>query len=230
MSTSSLQQYRSYNQKPSVGHGSRKQLHPQHIIRPVPATTVIHQMIQDQKNQIPVILPTSVVTFYLLLTKFLIEFSTFFCHSQSDHVIMSNNLSPVSNQIPATQSTVVAISSQQGLQGINNIYVRPINRTQQIFQTSHQHLNTIITNNNMSSLNIQPQQQQQQQLQQQQQQQQPIIPPKMRNQPNNQKPPPGSVNLERSYQICQAVIQNSTNRLQLGTNRPHPPLNCQKKF
>lgn len=65
MSTSSLQQYRSYNQKPSTGHGSRKQLHPQHIIRPAPTattTTVIHQQMthqQEQKpNQIPVILPT----------------------------------------------------------------------------------------------------------------------------------------------------------------------------
>lgn len=29
------------------------------------------------------------------------------------------------------------------------------------------------------------------------------------------KPPPGAVNLERSYQICQAVIQNSPNRDQL---------------
>lgn len=42
MSTSSLQQYRSFNQKPNA-HGSRKQLHPQHIIRPAP--TVIHQSI-----------------------------------------------------------------------------------------------------------------------------------------------------------------------------------------
>jgi hypothetical protein len=62
MSTSSLQQYRSYNQKSSVGHSSRKQLHPQHIIRPAPATAVIHQMIQEQKTQIPVILPTSSVS------------------------------------------------------------------------------------------------------------------------------------------------------------------------
>jgi hypothetical protein len=62
MSTSSLQQYRSYNQKSSAGHGSRKQLHPQHIIRPAPSATTtlqIHQMIQESNpNQIPVILPT----------------------------------------------------------------------------------------------------------------------------------------------------------------------------
>lgn len=57
MSTSSLQQYRSYSQKSSVGHSSRKQLHPQHIIRPT-ASNVIHQMIQEQKNQIPAVLPT----------------------------------------------------------------------------------------------------------------------------------------------------------------------------
>lgn len=68
MSTSSLQQYRSYNQKSSAGHGSRKQLHPQHIIRPAPSatTTVIHQMMQEQSsNQIPVILPTCSVSFYM---------------------------------------------------------------------------------------------------------------------------------------------------------------------
>jgi hypothetical protein len=70
MSTSSLQHYRSYNQKPSAnsGHNSRKQLHPQHIIRPAPSsstTTVIHQMTQDQttQNQIPVILPSAGVCF-----------------------------------------------------------------------------------------------------------------------------------------------------------------------
>lgn len=32
---------------------------------------------------------------------------------------------------------------------------------------------------------------------------------------NSGRPPPGAVNLERSYQICQAVIQNSPNRHQL---------------
>lgn len=38
------------------------------------------------------------------------------------------------------------------------------------------------------------------------------------------KPPPGAVNLERSYQICQAVIQNSPNRHQLRCQlRPPPP-------
>lgn len=70
MSTSSLQQYRSYNQK--AGHGSRKQLHPQHIIRPSPSTntaTVIHQQITQEQvphqipHQIPTVIhPTSVVS------------------------------------------------------------------------------------------------------------------------------------------------------------------------
>lgn len=70
MSTSSLQQYRSYNQKPSgpSTHGSRKQLHPQHIIRPAPSsatTTVIHHSMaaEQTSNQIPVILPTGRVSF-----------------------------------------------------------------------------------------------------------------------------------------------------------------------
>nr|CAI5858484.1 unnamed protein product [Callosobruchus analis] len=37
------------------------------------------------------------------------------------------------------------------------------------------------------------------------------------------KPPPGAVNLERSYQICQAVIQNSPNRDQLRCQLKPPP-------
>lgn len=37
------------------------------------------------------------------------------------------------------------------------------------------------------------------------------------------KPPPGAVNLERSYQICQAVIQNSPNRDQLKAQLKPPP-------
>lgn len=52
MSTSSLQQYRSFNQKPNA-HGSRKQLHPQHIIRPAPQTTtatVIQSMVEGVKG------------------------------------------------------------------------------------------------------------------------------------------------------------------------------------
>lgn len=55
MSTSSLQQYRSFNNK-NV-HGSRKQLHPQHIIRPAPQTTVIQSMVDGTKSQqIPVMI------------------------------------------------------------------------------------------------------------------------------------------------------------------------------
>lgn len=49
MSSSSLQQYRSFNNK-NV-HGSRKQLHPQHIIRPAPQTSsVIQSMIDANKS------------------------------------------------------------------------------------------------------------------------------------------------------------------------------------
>ncbi|XP_022919114.2 polycomb group protein Asx isoform X1 [Onthophagus taurus] len=40
---------------------------------------------------------------------------------------------------------------------------------------------------------------------------------------SNTKPPPGAVNLERSYQICQAVIQNSPNRDQLRCQLKPPP-------
>jgi additional sex combs-like protein len=37
------------------------------------------------------------------------------------------------------------------------------------------------------------------------------------------KQPPGAINLERSYQICQAVIQNSPNRNQLRCQLKPPP-------
>ncbi|CRL07558.1 CLUMA_CG020523, isoform A [Clunio marinus] len=212
MSTSSLQQYR-YNQKPGPsGHGSRKQLHPQHIIRPSPtattATVIHHQMTSEPNtNQIPVILPTA----------------------RSDHVIMSTAMSNHSNQIPAAQPTVVTIGPPPC---INNIYVRP-KRPQQIFQTNHQHLsnmmssnpsnNNNIPNNNLTNNNLNNQHQQQSMI---------AAPPRMRHQQNNQRPPPGTVNLERSYQICQAVIQNSTNpnRHQLNNQLKPPPLMGQKKF
>lgn len=118
--------------------------------------------------------------------------------------------------------------------GINNIYVRP-KRPQQIFQHSqpqhqqqhigvpHQHLSNInnmamMTTNNVHNLNNQQ-----------------ILaapPPRMRHQQINQRPPPGSVNLERSYQICQAVIQNSANpnRQQLNNQLKPPPQSVLKKF
>lgn len=39
------------------------------------------------------------------------------------------------------------------------------------------------------------------------------------------RPPPGAVNLERSYEICRAVIQNSPNRHHLkGQLRPPPSM------
>lgn len=40
---------------------------------------------------------------------------------------------------------------------------------------------------------------------------------------NNSRPPPGAVNLERSYEICRAVIQNSPNRHQLKAQLRPPP-------
>lgn len=197
MSTSSLQQYRSYNQKSSAGHGSRKQLHPQHIIRPAPTTTttnIIHQpMIHEQiSNQIPVVLPTATVSY---------DFQTLqkeFNKPPNDHVIMSAPVSINPNQVPV--SSVVLGPPP----GINNIYVRP-KRPQQVFQ--QQNLSNI---NNMNSINFNNQQTIS------------TVQPKMRQHQNLQRPPPGSVNLERSYQICQAVIQNSPNRHQLN-NQLKPP-------
>lgn len=44
------------------------------------------------------------------------------------------------------------------------------------------------------------------------------------NRTNTGRPPPGTVNLERSHQICQAVIQNSPNRHQLNCQLKPPSL------
>lgn len=223
MSTSSLQQYRSYNQKSSAssGHGSRKQLHPQHIIRPAPTTTtttVIHQMTQEQS---PVMLPTGGVSF----ANFDSNEVLIFLLSQGEHVIMTSTAMSINtNQIPTAQPTVLTI----GPPGINNIYVRP-KRPQQIFQPTHQHLNTMnsnVMNSSMINSNINSN------VMNNLNNQIATMPPRMRHQQNHQRPPPGTVNLERSYQICQAVIQNSTNpnRHQLNNQLKPPPLMGQKKF
>jgi hypothetical protein len=117
---------------------------------------------------------------------------------------MSNNASALASQI-SSQPAIVAIGSHQG---INNIYVRP-KRPHQIFQPTQTHQNLT---NNVCGINSAS------------------ITPRMRNQQNNQRnPPPGTVNLERSYQICQAVIQNSSNRnLQLNQLNKPPSLNSPK--
>lgn len=140
---------------------------------------------------------------------------------------MSSPISINKNQI---QTTPVVIGPPPG---VNNIYVRP-KRPQQIFQPAHQHLNTV---SNMMNNNIQhvSQHMNNQQLVNNLNNQQIVATqqPRMRHQQNNQRPPPGSVNLERSYQICQAVIQNSTNpnRQQLNNQlKPPPHVMGQKKF
>ncbi|KAL7011161.1 hypothetical protein ACKWTF_014127 [Chironomus riparius] len=254
MSTSSLQQYRSFNNKPNA-HGSRKQLHPQHIIRHAPSTTVIptttvihHSMATEAKgNQIPVILP-------------------------------SNGPETFTHQIPVSQvvsasPTVVTINSAP----TKNIFVRQNRPPQQIFQPQHnqqiftttqptqatvlqqqppqqlhspQLLSQQLQAQQLQTQQMQPQQMQPQQMQPQQlqpqnlnqlqnqfsQNQQISLHPRMRTL-NHQRPPPGSVNLERSYQICQAVIQNSPNRHQLNCHLKPPPTSLlggnamqQKKF
>lgn len=135
---------------------------------------------------------------------------------------MSSPISINKNQI---QTTPVVI----GPPGVNNIYVRP-KRPQQIFQPAHQHLNNV---GNMMNNVQHVTQHLNNQLVNNQQVVHPTQQPRMRHQQNNQRPPPGSVNLERSYQICQAVIQNSTNpnRQQLNNQlKPPPQIMGQKKF
>lgn len=137
---------------------------------------------------------------------------------------MSSPISINKNQI---QATPVVLGPPPG---VNNIYVRP-KRPQQIFQPAHQHLNV----NNMMTAVQHVNQHMNNQLVNTLNNQQVVATqqPRMRHQQNNQRPPPGSVNLERSYQICQAVIQNSTNpnRQQLNNQlKPPPHVMGQKKF
>lgn len=138
------------------------------------------------------------------------------------------------NHIPTVQPTVLTI----GPPGINNIYVRP-KRPQNIFQPApHQQLtamNNINNINNISNIsNMLPNNISNVNLTTINNQQMATGAPRMRHQQNNQRPPPGTVNLERSYQICQAVIQSSTNpnreKLNNQLKPPPPPLLGHKKF
>lgn len=143
-------------------------------------------------------------------------------------MIMSTPITINSNQMP---SAPIVIGQPTG---VNNIYVRP-KRPQQIFHATNpmnnpmnipmnspmnnpmNNVNTIMNLTNLNNQQIMASGQ-----------------PRMRHQPINQRPPPGTVNLERSYQICQAVIQNSTNpnRHQLNNQLKPPPSNIMvpKKF
>lgn len=232
MSTSSLQQYRHYRSPhphrplpmssqmvPTVTvstpvvvptHQSRKQLHPQQIIRPQrttlpPTSTVIHQGHHNivQVQQMPVN-PRQ------------------HQHVQiHQHQVMTVTMptptqtTTASNYLATQQhnrSTVVATvkqewnyQAQSTQQQVTQQAVQPQPQQHQLIKTIQQH---------------QQLQQQQHQLQQQQVHLQPRTGTRA---PTNQRPPPGTVNLERSYQICQAVIQNSPNRHQLNCQlKPRP--------
>ena len=245
MSTSSLQQYRHYRSPhphrqphphphpppmssqmvPTVTvptpvvlptHQSRKQLHPQQIIRPqrttLPSTsTVIHQGHHNivQVQQIPVnprqhqhvqihqhqvmTMPTTTQT----------STASNFLNTQGHNrsTVVATVKQEWNYQAQSTQQQVTPLVQPQQHQLIKTI------------QQQHQQLQ-------------QQQVQQTQQLQQhqlQQQQQLHLHPRTGTRAPTNQRPPPGSVNLERSYQICQAVIQNSPNRHQLNCQlKPRP--------
>lgn len=100
----------------------------------------------------------------------------------------------IQNQVQAPQQTVV-INPQQT---IGNIFVRH-KRPQQVFQHQQQ-INGNSTVTTAVQVPVNTQQALLQRSRPVQPQQQTIC-----------KSVPGSVNLERSYQICQAVIQNSSN-------------------
>jgi additional sex combs-like protein len=108
------------------------------------------------------------------------------------------------NQVVSASPTVVTINSAP----TKSIFVRQT-RPPQIFQ-SQQHQQIFTTTQQ------QPTQQTIMQAQNQ------LMQPRMRH-IHPHRPPPGSVNLERSYQICQAVIQNSPNRHQLNCQLKPPP-------
>lgn len=249
MSTSSLQQYRHYRSPhphrqphplpmssqmvPTVTvstpvvvptHQSRKQLHPQQIIRPQrttlpPTSTVIHQGHHNivQVQQIPVnprqhqhvqIHQHQVMTVTMptpTQTSTAGNFLTTQQHNRS--TVVATVKQEWNYQAQSTQQQV----SQQVVQPQQHQLIKTIQQQQ------HQQL--------QQQQVQQTQQLQQHQLQQVQVQQQQVhLHPRTGTRaPTNQRPPPGTVNLERSYQICQAVIQNSPNRHQLNCQlKPRP--------
>lgn len=248
MSTSSLQQYRHYRSPhpnrpshqlpmsspmvPTVTvstpvvvptHQSRKQLHPQQIIRPQrttlpPTSTVIHQGHHNINVQVQQVNPR-----------------------QHQHVqIHQHQVMTVTMPSPtqtATASSFLNTQQQQQQQHSRSTVVATVKQewnyqaqstqqqvTQQVVQQPQQH--QLIKTIQQQHQQLQQQQvQQTQQIQQLQQQQQQVHlhPRSSARAPTNQRPPPGTVNLERSYQICQAVIQNSPNRHQLNCQlKPRP--------
>jgi hypothetical protein len=172
-----------------------------------------HQIIQQdpKPNHIPVILPNVRPQVRFLRIPTSTNQSSY--HQQTEQIL-------IPNPMPATQQTVV-INPQSS---IGNIFVRQ-KRPQQVFQQHQQPINgthTLLTTTSMNqSSNQLAIAQRPRQLQS-----------NNNNNNNNNKTPPGSVNLERSYQICQAVIQNSSNpnRQQLNNQLKVPNFMSQKKF
>lgn len=234
MSTSSLQQYRHYRgphlhrqphplpmssqMVPTVTvpapvvvptHQSRKQLHPQQIIRPQrttlqPTSTVIHQGHHNINVQVQQVNPRQ----HQHVQIHQHQVMTVTMPSPTQTAIAGNFLNTQQQQ-HHNRSTVVATIKQEWN------YQPQSTQLQVVQPQQHQLIKTI------------QQQQQHQQLQQHQlqqvQQQVHLYPRSSARAPTNQRPPPGTVNLERSYQICQAVIQNSPNRHQLNCQlKPRP--------
>ncbi|XP_011637949.1 polycomb protein Asx isoform X2 [Pogonomyrmex barbatus] len=160
--------------------------------------------------------------------------------------ISTQNNSARSN---VTQNTVVTPGQVQNTLP-TTMGVQSQNRTQNAIVIQHQSATSAQPRQIAATVHQQQQQQQQQQTPQQQQQQQqyagPSVtvssrPSRMSNQGSQRgsrnsnkeqgggrsrsstKEPPGAVNLERSYQICQAVIQSSPNRDQLKAHLKPPP-------
>lgn len=249
MSTSSLQQYRHYRSPhpnrqshpqpmssqmvPTVTvatpvvvptHQSRKQLHPQQIIRPqrqtLPATsTVIHQGHHNINVQVQQVNPRQ----HQHVQIHQHQVMTVTMPSPTQTVTASNflNTQQQQQQQQHNRSTVVATVKQEWNYQAQSTQQQV---TQQVVQQPQQNLliKTIQQQQQMQQ-QLQHTQQLQQQLVQQQQQQINLHPRSGARAPTNQRPPPGTVNLERSYQICQAVIQNSPNRHQLNCQlKPRP--------
>ncbi|XP_025988227.1 putative Polycomb group protein ASXL3 isoform X2 [Solenopsis invicta] len=155
--------------------------------------------------------------------------------NNSTHNNVNQNTIVTQSQVQNTLSTTMGVQSQ--------------NRAQNAIVIQHQ-ATTSVQPRQIAATVHQQQQQQQQQTQQQQQQQQQYAGPSVtvssrssrvsnqgsqrgsRNSNKDQgggrsrsstKEPPGAVNLERSYQICQAVIQSSPNRDQLKAHLKPPP-------
>lgn len=154
---------------------------------------------------------------------------------QGGQIIQNSNLNHQRTVVVASSSSLpfLSLSSNQAMraavagtipQAQSQIVAQQPQQPQQQLQLQQQFRNAVLPERK-TELQTQPQHQLQQTQQPNSSTKIPKIPGKggRGSRSNSNRPPPGAVNLERSYQICQAVIQNSPNRHQLKGQLKPPP-------